>query len=123
MITPPASLVERAWFRGLEVGRYKAVDDTLAHAVEAYSGMPRLFFTWTQRADKRVHFEFLDNDVPAGQKPLTAAFGWNERLVVLDIEVLLDIERFRRVDIDAKSPQALFRDAAALSAAKNAQFL
>ena len=46
MITPPASLVERAWKRGLDVGRYKAVDDTLAHAVEAYSGMPQLFFTW-----------------------------------------------------------------------------
>ena len=40
MITPPASLVERAWKRGLEFGRYKAVDDTLAHGVEAYSGMP-----------------------------------------------------------------------------------
>ena len=46
MITPPASLVERAWKRGLDVGRYKAVDDTLAHGVEAYSGMPELFFTW-----------------------------------------------------------------------------
>src|SRR5205823_703048 len=60
MITPPASLVERAWFRGEELGRYKSVDDLLAHAVEAYSGMPQLFFTWVQRADKRVHFEFLD---------------------------------------------------------------
>ncbi|MGZ8263990.1 MAG: hypothetical protein ACXW2I_07290 [Burkholderiales bacterium] len=42
MITPPGELVERAWRRGLEVGRYKAVDDTLAHGVEAYSGMPQL---------------------------------------------------------------------------------
>ena len=60
MITPPASLVERAWKRGLEFGRYKSVDDTLAHSVEAYSGMPQLFFTWIQRSDKRVHFEFLE---------------------------------------------------------------
>ena len=30
MITPPHETVERAWNRGLEVGRYKAVDDTLA---------------------------------------------------------------------------------------------
>ena len=30
MITPPEALVERAWKRGLEIGRYKAVDDTLA---------------------------------------------------------------------------------------------
>ena len=43
MITPPESLVERAWNRGLEFGRYKAVDDTLAHSIEAYSGMPRAF--------------------------------------------------------------------------------
>ena len=68
MITPPESLVERAWKRGLEVGRYKAVDDTLAHGVEAYSGMPQLFFTWVRRTDKRVHFEFLDNSVPLGER-------------------------------------------------------
>src|SRR5439155_11878562 len=69
LITPPASLVERAWARGLEFGRYKAVDDTLAHSIEAYSGMPQLFFTWVQRTDKRVHFEFLDNSVALGEPP------------------------------------------------------
>src|SRR5262249_32663428 len=53
MIPPPASLVERAWNRGLEFGRYKAVDDTLAHSVEAYSGIPELFFTWARRGDKQ----------------------------------------------------------------------
>ena len=68
MITPPASLVERAWSRGLDVGRYKAVDDTLAHGVEAYSGMPQLFFTWVQRTDKRVNFEFLDNSVQRDER-------------------------------------------------------
>ena len=46
MITPPDATVERAWLRGQQVGRYKAVDDLLAHNVEAYTGMPRLFFTW-----------------------------------------------------------------------------
>ncbi len=46
MITPPEMTVERAWTRGLKVGRYKAVDDLLAHNVEAYTGMPELFFTW-----------------------------------------------------------------------------
>ncbi len=123
MVTPPASLVERAWNRGLEVGRYKAVDDTLAHAVEAYSGMPQLFFTWVGRLDKRVHFEFLDNEVPAGAKPLTAAFGWNETLTVLDARLLIDIERFRHIDVDARSPQELFPDAAVLAPARNAAFL
>ncbi len=101
MITPPESLVERAWKRGLEVGRYKAVDDTLGHGVEAYSGMPHLFFTWVQRADKHVHFEFLDNSVPLGERPRTVAFGSNDSLHVLDVKRMLDVERFRRVNVDA----------------------
>ena len=123
MITPPASLVERAWNRGLEVGRYKAVDDTLAHSVEAYAGMPELFFTWVQRADKRVHFEFLDNEVPAGERPRTVAFGWNDRMTIFDKEPLLDIERFRRIDVDAKSPDALFPAGTPLAAELNRGFL
>jgi hypothetical protein len=55
MITPPEMTVERAWIRGLKVGRYKAVEDLLAHNVEAYTGMPELFFTWALSAGKRVH--------------------------------------------------------------------
>ena len=78
MITPPQQLVERAWKRGLEVGRYKAVDDTLAHAAEAYSGIPDVFFTWVRRGDKRIQFEFLDNTVRLGERPRTVAFGDNE---------------------------------------------
>ena len=123
LITPPESLVVRAWNRGLEVGRYKAVDDTLAHAVEAYSGMPRLFFTWAERTDKRVHFEFLDNNVPQGERPRTVAFGWNGELNVLDVGCLLDVERYRRVDVDAKSAAALYPDPAALAPGANVAFL
>jgi hypothetical protein len=108
MITPPDSLVERAWARGLDVGRYKAVDDTLAHSVEAYSGMPQVFFTWAQRTDKRVHFEFLDNSVRQGDTPRTVAFGWNDELNVLDVKCLLDVERYRRINVDATSPDALY---------------
>ncbi|WP_204338098.1 hypothetical protein, partial [Proteus mirabilis] len=37
MITPPDATVERAWARGEMFGRYKAVDDLLAHNVEAYT--------------------------------------------------------------------------------------
>jgi hypothetical protein len=123
IITPPESLVVRAWNRGLEVGRYKAVDDTLAHAVEAYSGMPQLFFTWTERDDKRVHFEFLDNSVQQGERPRTVAFGWNDELNVLDVKCLLDVERYRRVDVDAKSPRSLYPDRALLAPAENTAFL
>jgi hypothetical protein len=123
LITPPASIVERAWKRGLEFGRYKAVDDLLAHAVEAYSGMPQLFFTWIQRADKRVHFEFLDNSVAFGERPRTVALGWNDTLNVLDVKCLVDIDRYRRVNIDATSPDALYCDPSQLTVEQNVAFL
>jgi hypothetical protein len=123
MITPPASLVDRAWRRGLEFGRYKAVDDTLAHSVEAYSGMPELFFTWIQRTDKRVHFEFLDNSVALGERPRTVAFGWNGTLNVLDVKCMLDVERYRKIDIDATAPVFLYRDTSVLAPQHNTGFL
>ncbi len=123
IITPPESLVVRAWNRGLEVGRYKAVDDTLAHAIEAYAGMPGLFFTWIERTDKRVHVEFLDNSVQQGERPRTVAFGWNDELNVLDIKRLLDVERFQRIDVDAKAPESLYRDRASLAPEENTGFL
>lgn len=122
LITPPDSLVERAWTRGLEVGRYKAVDDTLAHGVEAYSGMPDLLFTWIQRTDKRVHFEFLDNSVPFGERPRTVAFGTNEKLNVLDVKALLDVERYRKVNINARAASSLYTDPETLASQHNLGF-
>ena len=123
LITPPESIVERAWKRGQELGRYKSVDDLLAHAVEAYSGMPELFFTWIRRVDKRVHFEFLDNSVAFGERPRTVAFGWNETLKVLDVKRLVDVDRYRRVNIDATSPKLLYRDSSELALERNVAFL
>ncbi len=123
MITPPIATVERAWQRGREVGRYKAVDDLLDHNVEAYTGMPNLFFTWALRQDKQVHYEFLDNGVAAGERPRTVAFGWNEEMSILDIGRLLDIERFRKIDIAAQGPAEVHPDPAALAAGNNTAFL
>ena len=123
MITPPESLVERAWKRGLEVGRYKAVDDILAHNVEAYAGMPEIFFTWALRADKEVHCEFLDNTVPFGERPLTIAFGWNGELNVLDVRAMLNMQGFRKVNVDATGPADLYRDRDALAPQNNTGFL
>ncbi|MGA2567257.1 MAG: hypothetical protein ABSF41_10555, partial [Pseudolabrys sp.] len=108
MITPPEMTVERAWIRGLKVGRYKAVDDLLAHNVEAYTGMPELFFTWALSARQRVHFEFLDNSVAEGRPPRTVAFGWNGEMTVLDIKRMLDIERFRKINIGAQTPDEVY---------------
>jgi hypothetical protein len=110
MITPPEMTVERAWTRGLKVGRYKAVDDLLAHNVEAYSGMPELFFTWALDPRRRVHYEFLDNSVAEGRPPRTVAFGWNREMTVLDIKSMLDIERFRKINIRACRPEEVYFD-------------
>jgi hypothetical protein len=43
IITPPEMTVERAWTRGLKVGRYKAVEDLLAHNVEPIPACPSYF--------------------------------------------------------------------------------
>jgi hypothetical protein len=123
MITPPELLVERAWKRGLEVGRYKAVDDTLAHSVEAYTGMSDVFFTWVQRTDKSVHFEFLDNSVQFGELPRVIAFGSNHTFNLLDVNGLLDIERFKRINVDARTPAALYADRPLLAPDLNVGFL
>jgi hypothetical protein len=123
VITPPEMLVERAWKRGLEFGRYKAVDDTLAHSVEAYSGIPDVFFTWVRRGDKRIQFEFLDNTVRLGERPRTVAFGDNETLNVLDVKATLDIHRYARIDVDATAPQYLYPDPKLLVPENNVDFL
>ncbi len=123
MITPPEATVERAWTRGQQFGRYKAVDDLLAHNVEAYSGIPGLFFTWARRADKQVHFEFLDNSVADGERPRTVAFGFNGRMNILDLECLLDVERYQHINIEARTPEAIYADASSRRAGRHAHFL
>ena len=123
VITPPASLVERAWNRGLEVGRYKAVDDTLSHSVEAYTGIPGLLFTWVERREKQLVFEIVDNSVAQGERPRTIAFGTNDVMNVLHVGRMLDIERFCRVDVDARMPERLFRDPKLLAPEHNTGFL
>lgn len=123
MITPPHATVERSWRRGLEVGRYKAVDDLLAHNIEAYTGMPELFFTWALRPDKSVHYEFLDNSVPFGDRPRTVAFGWNGEMNILDVKCMLDVDRYRKINVDVTAPQAVYPDLQAMAAQNNAQFL
>jgi len=105
IITPPADTVERSWKRGIMTGRYKAVDDLLYHNIEAYTGMPNLFFYSVLSTNKKIHFEFLDNSVALGQRPRTIAFGWNGKMTILDLERLNDITRFRNVNINATEPE------------------
>ncbi len=123
LITPPEETVERAWKRGRAFGRYKAVDDLLDHNVEAYTGMPQLYFTWALRQGKQVHCEFLDNSVPLGQSPRTVAFGWNGELNILDVERMIAVDRYRRININAMSRAEVYPDDGAFAAAHNVKFL
>lgn len=122
MITPPHMTVERAWHRGLKFGRYKAVDDLLHHNIEAFTGMPDVFFTWALRTRKRVHFEFLDNSVDKGERPRTVAYGTNAEMNVLDVKALIDIDRYRKVRIDAHRPEDVY-EADRMQAADHTGFL
>jgi hypothetical protein len=122
MITPPEATVERAWTRGEQFGRYKAVYDLLDHNVEAYNGMPRLFFTWAT-SDKQVHYEFLDNSVPEGAMPRTVAFGWNGEMNILDIHALINVDRYAKISIAARSPGEVYPSGDAMAAERNTHFL
>jgi hypothetical protein len=122
MITPPEMTVERAWARGLKLGRYKAIEDLLVHNVEAYAGMPELFFTWALIGGKRVHYEFLDNSVAQGRPPRTVAFGWNREMTILDVKAMIDIERFRKINIRAQQAADVYANVD-LSPPSNVNFL
>lgn len=113
VITPPPATVERAWKRGRETGRYKAVDDLLYHNIEAYTGMPQLFLNWVNKERQKVHFEFLDNSVPFGKRPRTAAFGWNGQLTVLDPECIRNLSRYARINVEATRPEEVYLEAPA----------
>lgn len=123
IITPPEETVERAWLRGQQVGRYKAVDDLLFHNIEAFSGMPDLFFTWALRDGKQVHYEFLDNSVKKGDRPRTVAFGFNREINIFDISAMLNVDRYKRVNVEAGSRDEVFPSQDDMSPARNAGFL
>jgi hypothetical protein len=123
MVTPPEATVERAWLRGLQVGRFKAVDDLLDHNVEAFKGIPALFFTWALRKDKIVHYEFLDNSVAHGSKPRTIAFGLNGEMYILDFKCMLDIVRYTKININATEPAQVYPGEEAMDSASNTEFL
>ena len=110
VITSPHETVERAWQRGLTTQRYKAVDDLLYHNIEAYKGMPELFYSWAAVGNKTVHYEFLDNDVPLGSDPRTIAFGENTKMTILDPKAIARIDHFRHVNIHAKHAEEVLQE-------------
>ena len=123
MVTPPCATVERAWLRGQQVGRYKAVDDLLDHNVEAFNGIPVLLFTWALRKDKIVYYEFLDNSVAHGETPKTIAFGLNEEMYIADFKCMLDIVRYTRINIEAHSPAEVYPSGDEMAPEANTAFV
>jgi thymidylate kinase len=123
LVTPPEATVERGWQRGLERGRYKSVEDYLGHCVEAYSGMPKLLFKWLANDRPRFFFEFLDNRVARGQYPTLIARGSQGTMRIFDVEPLIDIERFKRINVAATTAEQVPARAEELSPDKNLGFL
>ena len=109
VVTSPTETVERAWKRGLSTSRYKAVDDLLYHNIEAYTGMPKLFFSWMAIKDKEINFEFLDNNVPSGDTPRTIAFGKIGHMKILDLKALNNIDLFKAVNVKARKPEEVLK--------------
>jgi len=123
IVTPPAATVERGWERGLERGRYKAVEDFLGHCVEAYAGMPKLLFKWLSSERPKYFFEFLDNSVPKGNFPELIARGTQGSMRLYRPASFIDIERFQRINVMATEPAAVDPEPEALEVKNNLGFL
>ncbi len=123
VVTPPEDTVERGWQRALERGRYKSVEDFLAHSVEAYTGMPKILFKWLASPQPEYRYFFVDNRVPKGSFPLTIAYGDRSEITIYDPVALIDIERFQKIDIHATSRDGVHPAPPAGSVGLNAGFL
>ena len=75
-----------------------------------------------KKAISREGYEFLDNSVAEGRPPRTVAFGWNGELTVLNVKGMLDVERFRKINIHARVPEELYFDTE-LAPERNVDFL
>lgn len=123
LVTPPEETVERGWLRALERGRYKAVEDFLVHCVEAYRGMPRILFRWLGCGDVDYRYYFMDNRVPKGIFPKLIAAGNRDRMEIYDLEGMLDIERYQKINIHARSRSEVHPPDAADEVQENVSFL
>lgn len=123
IVTPPEETVERGWRRALERGRYKAVEDFLAHGVEASRGMPKILFKWLASPRPDYRYVFLDNRVPKGSFPRTIARGDRAGMVIYDAVALVDIVRYQKINIHAGSPGEVYPSAQEMTVAANDGFL
>lgn len=123
LVTAPEETVERGWQRALERGRYKAVEDFLGHSVEAYTGMPKIFFKWLGHRHPDYRYFFLDNMVPRGTFPKTIASGDQREMTIHDPRGFINIERYQRINVSATTPEQVYPPAAQMAVANNSAFL
>lgn len=123
VVTPPEATVERGWERGLARGRYKAVEDFLGHSVEAYVGMPKIFFKWLVYDKPLFKYEFLDNSVPKGCYPRTIAVGTQSEINIFNPLAFIDIERYQKINIKAKAEREVYPEVSVMAIANNIGFL
>ena len=123
VVTPPEATVERGWLRGLERGRYKSVEDFLGHSIEAYTGMPKLLFKWLANPKPKFNYHFLDNSVPKDTPPATIAWGDQQEMNIYDPLAFINIERYRKINIHAKTPAEVYPTRDKLTVANNDRFL
>ena len=95
----------------------------LAHNIEAFTGMQDILFGRTLDPKARIHYELLNNNVPRGDVPFTIAFGWSGEINILDVKCMLDIERYRKININAKNPAEVYLDGRAMAVQNNVGFL
>lgn len=123
VVTPPEETVERGWQRALERGRYKAVEDFLGHCVEAYAGMPKLLFKWLAYRDFDYRYFFLDNRVPKGTFPKPIALGNRLEMTIHDPVPFIDIRRYERINVHARSRAEVYPRGDTLDIASDSSFL
>lgn len=123
VVTPPEATVERGWLRGLERGRYKSVEDFLGHSIEAYTGMPKLLFKWLAYKKPKFNYHFLDNSVPKGTPPATIAWGDQQEMHIFDPVSFINIERYRKINVHAKTPEAVYPAGEKMAVEHNCRFL
>jgi hypothetical protein len=123
VVTPPEDTVERGWERGLVRGRYKSVEDFLGHCIEAYAGMPKLLFKWLANKRPKFIFEFLDNSVAHGHYPTMIARGTQAHMDIFDPIAFVNIERYQKINVMARSLDTVYPEPSVLEVAKNIGFL
>ncbi|RLA11692.1 MAG: hypothetical protein DRQ59_09275 [Gammaproteobacteria bacterium] len=123
VVTPPEDTVERGWERGQVRGRYKSVEDFLGHCIEAYAGMPKLLFKWLANNRPRFIFEFLDNSVARGCYPTMIARGTQAHMDIFDPIAFINIERYQKINVMARTADAVYPEQQVLEVANNIGFL